>query len=254
MSLSLFEGDVHSGKANTHIVANNNFILTGLSSFRHAEPCQRLSHRGFYQGLAQTLIGSFLSKDTISALLGTLCHLADAAQLSRRFDVVESVASFLRFSPLTNPLGNIGEYYGAMSLSRSTQGDVTAANTLFERVSFYAPSMYRAKAMLAIGTNSVAVGEHRIGQYAYREALRMTDLDHVFDPLTRYFANRMLAIIRSFEGDRRGALSDLEKLFPLARMASVEQPYAYYDYLNALSVELTEAGRLEEARNAGGAK
>jgi hypothetical protein len=39
-------------------------------------------------------------------------------------------------------------------------------------------------------------------------------------------------------------------MFPLARTASSLQPYAYYDYLNSLAVELCEAGRVEEARSA----
>jgi hypothetical protein len=57
----------------------------------------------------------------------------------------------------------------------------------------------------------------------------------------------MIAVVKATDGDHRGALADLEKMFPLVRMASAQQPYAYYDYLNTLAVELTEAGRLDEA-------
>jgi hypothetical protein len=51
-------------------------------------------------------------------------------------------------------------------------------------------------------------------------------------------------------GDHRGAVADLERMFPIARITSSLQPYAYYDYLNALAVELREVGRLEQARRA----
>ena len=78
----------------------------------------------------------------------------------------------------------------------------------------------------------------------------MLSRDRIFDPMTLYTASRMTAVMKSIEGDHRSALTDLEKMFPLVRMASLQQPYAYYDYLNTLAVELTEAGRLEEARNA----
>src|SRR5260370_633128 len=37
-------------------------------------------------------------------------------------------------------------------------------------------------------------------------------------------------------------------LFPLARVAGSLRPHTYFDYLNTLSVELAEAGRLEQAR------
>jgi hypothetical protein len=60
----------------------------------------------------------------------------------------------------------------------------------------------------------------------------------------------MSALVKALEGDHRGALVDLEKMFPLVRMANSQQPYAYYDYLNTLAVELCEARRLEEARRA----
>ena len=59
----------------------------------------------------------------------------------------------------------------------------------------------------------------------------------------------MTTVVKALEGDHRGALGDLEKMLPLVRIASASQPYAYYDYLNSLAVELGEVGRLEEAKN-----
>jgi hypothetical protein len=103
--------------------------------------------------------------------------------------------------------------------------------------------------MLALGTNSIAVSDHKSATNCYRE-LQMLSRDRIFDPMTLYIASRMTAVMKSIEGDHRGALTGLEKMFPLVRMASLQQSYAYYDYLNTLAVELTEAGRLAEARNA----
>jgi hypothetical protein len=59
-------------------------------------------------------------------------------------------------------------------------------------------------------------------------------------------AYRGFAIMRAIEGDHKSALSSLEELYPLARHSG---PLTYMDYLNSLAVELTGAGRVEEARN-----
>jgi hypothetical protein len=102
--------------------------------------------------------------------------------------------------------------------------------------------------MLGLGTNALAVGDRNGAMSFYREAMRIIALNRVCDPATLYFTSRMSAVVKALEGDHRGALADLEKIFPLVRMASSQQPYAYYDYLNTLAVELCEAGRVEEAR------
>jgi len=60
----------------------------------------------------------------------------------------------------------------------------------------------------------------------------------------------MLAVIKGTNGDHRGAVEHLEKMFPLVRLASSIQPYLYYDYLNGLAVELDEVGRHEQALRA----
>jgi hypothetical protein len=68
--------------------------------------------------------------------------------------------------------------------------------------------------------------------------------------VTSSLATRMIAVIRGMSGDHRGAVADLESIFPLARMAGSLQPHTYYDYLNSLAVELSEVGRLTQARRA----
>ncbi|MEK6286622.1 MAG: hypothetical protein AABO57_12855 [Acidobacteriota bacterium] len=104
--------------------------------------------------------------------------------------------------------------------------------------------------MLALGANSLAASDNRTATFFYREAMRIGARDDAFAPATLCFASWMTAVVKAMEGDHRGALADLESMFPLVRLASSVQPYAYYEYLNTLAVELTEAGRLEEARNA----
>jgi hypothetical protein len=81
----------------------------------------------------------------------------------------------------------------------------------------------------------------------YRDVIRSLRSDDVFDPVSFCVASRMSAVIRSLKGDHRGAIADLERLLPFARVAGAQQPHTYYDYLNNLAVEFGEVGRLKEA-------
>ena len=77
--------------------------------------------------------------------------------------------------------------------------------------------------------------------YFYTEAFKtqLTISDYIE-------ASTGVAIVKSFEGFHRSALTDLEKLIPILRYA---EPQVYYAVLNSYAVELDEAGRKDEARN-----
>jgi tetratricopeptide (TPR) repeat protein len=152
--------------------------------------------------------------------------------------------------PLSRELESVAQYYRALSLNRGGRGDITSAESLFEKAADSGSTLYKARAMAALGTNCLASGDANCAMSFYREVMAILARDRVPDPMTCYVATRMTAVIRGMNGDHRGALADLEKMFPLVRIASSQQPYAYYDYLNTLAVELCEAGRLEEARRA----
>jgi tetratricopeptide (TPR) repeat protein len=251
MTFSSLEGENHIGNASVNAIASSSFLNIDVSSFKRLiEFHNEVGHGRFYQEIAKSLNTIFSANEVISKVTTTLVLLADAAQMLREFDKVDGFARLIFGLPVSGQLENVGRYYQALSLSRSAGGDITRAGLLFEQVAEVACSQYRAKAMLALGTNSVAVGDRKTATSFYRDVTRILERDRVFDPMTLYTAARMTAVMKSIEGDHRGALVDLEKMFPLVRMASSQQPYAYYDYLNTLAVELTEAGRLEEARNA----
>jgi hypothetical protein len=143
-----------------------------------------------------------------------------------------------------------GDYYQALALNQGGRGDTTRAALFFERVADDASLHYRTRAVLALGTNALMNGDALTAVSLYREVNRILTAGHSFDPVTLCVATRMNAVIRGFEGDHHGAVADLERMFPLARMASTIQPQAYWDYMNTLAVELGEVGRLEQARRA----
>jgi hypothetical protein len=72
---------------------------------------------------------------------------------------------------------------------------------------------------------------------------------HWCDPHTIVTASQNIAVLKSIEGDHKGALSGLEKVFPLVQALGRIEPYKYHHYLNSLSVELIGVGRFEEANN-----
>ena len=250
MALSSLEGENHIGNASINAIANSSFPSIDVSSFKRLIVCHNeVVPARLYQAIAKRLITN-VSAYAVSNLATRLVSLADSAQVSRHFEIVDGLARLIFSLPVSFQLQDVGRYYQALSLSRSAGGDITRAGSLFEEVANLASSQYRAKAMLALGTNSVALGDHKTATSFYRSTTRILDRNRVFDPMTLYTAARMTAVMKSIEGDHRGALVDLEKMVPLVRVASSQQPYAYYDYLNTVAVELTHAARLDEAGNA----
>jgi tetratricopeptide (TPR) repeat protein len=230
--------------------ASSNLIFIDSSSLKRlAKPGRRVSHIELYQGIAQTLTTGFHTERILGDFATRLASIADHAYLHREFDVVGHVGQVLLKLP-AKPIKAVGQHYQALSLRKGGLGDSVGAATLLQQVADSAPLLYRARAMLALGAISHDAGDDRTAISFYREVARIETRNRVFDPMTSYTASRMTAVIRSRHGDHQGAVADLERMFPLARMASSHQSYAYYDYLNTLAVELGEVGRLEQARRA----
>ena len=251
MSLSPLEVENQIGSASMQTPASNNLVFTEFSSFKRSGGLgNRVKHARFYQGIARALSGGVHTNQTLADFGARLISVADHAYALRELDIVGCAGQLLSSLPVSRQSESVGHYYQALSLNRGGRGDTTRARALFEQVADRAPMQYRAKAMLALGTNSVMVGDHKTAMSLYREVMRILARDRIFDPVTLCVVGRMSAVLRGMGGNHRGALSDLEMLFQLARMAGSLRPYAYYDYLNNLAVELGEVGRLEEARNA----
>jgi tetratricopeptide (TPR) repeat protein len=120
---------------------------------------------------------------------------------------------------------------------------------LLEEVAEEAPIRYRARAVQYLGSIAHTTGDYKSALPLYMEACRIAASDNWCDPYTTITAQQNIAILKSIDGNHRGSLSDLDKLFPLVRALGKFEPYKHYHYLNSLAVELTEAGRLEEAQN-----
>jgi tetratricopeptide (TPR) repeat protein len=247
VTLLLFEGEKNNGSASKHAAVIADLIFTDSSSLRQlAELQKRARHVGLYKAIENALATALHEKQVTNDCINKLAFVADQAYAIRQFDVVGSVGQLLLEIPASHQ--GAGHYYRAINLNHKSLEDVAVAGCLFEQVADDSRSQYRHRAILALGTNFVRDGDHRAAMSLYRETLRLMTRDRIFDPATLYFANRMAAVIKGLEGDHEGAVADLERLFPFARMASSLQPYAYYDYLNAFAVELGEVERVDQAR------
>lgn len=249
MSLSPLEIEKHIGNASMQTAASSNLIFTNFSSFKRlAEVEKQISHAGLYQGIAQALIRTFNADRSLGDFATRLVAVADNAYLMRRSDVVGCVGELLLSLPLSRQLEYVAQYYRGLSLNRAGHGETARAGSLFELVADNASFQYRARAMLALGTTSLVADDHKTAASFYQEAMGLLERGRTFDPMILYTACRMTALIRGSNGDHQGAVANLEKMLPIVRMARSIQPFAYYDYLNALAVELSEVGRLEQAR------
>ncbi|HLG15044.1 MAG TPA: hypothetical protein VJH03_11160 [Blastocatellia bacterium] len=160
-------------------------------------------------------------------------------------DAVEEACQLIIGLPLSDRLKAIARYYQTESLL--TRGDYSAARHALERIVEEATPHYRARALQSIGATYTLSREADAALPFYLAAAK-TARD--VDAFIFAGSQKEMAIIRSFHGDHKQALTDLERLFPLVRALARLYPAFYYDYLNSLAVELGEVGRVTEAQSA----
>lgn len=228
--------------------ANSNLFVKGFSSFSQFRFTQvEIKQEGFYQQLASELARSVHGKQVFEELAQRLIVVADRAYAMRRMETVEHVCHVLMNLPMSHRYESIWQYYAGLCLVRQKQFD--NARKLFEYVVEKAPAQHRTKAIMSLGSVYFYNGDFQTALPIYIEAGKCAVSGNVLDPFAALTTNRMIAVLKSIDGNHRGALDDLEKLFPLAASVSRWNGPLFCDFLNSYSVELTEVGRLEEAAN-----
>jgi len=183
--------------------------------------------------------------ENLESLGWQLASIARQARTARQMDAVEEACQLIIGLPLSDRLKAIARYYQTESLL--TRGDYSAARHALERIVEEATPHYRARALQSIGATYTLSREADAALPFYLAAAK-TARD--VDAFIFAGSQKEMAIIRSFHGDHKQALTDLERLFPLVRALARLYPAFYYDYLNSLAVELGEVGRVTEANAA----
>jgi tetratricopeptide (TPR) repeat protein len=229
-----------------HAAANTNLFFTDVFSFKGLRDRYIIHRAEVRPQIVVEIAKSLYQQNALLRAADRFCQIADNAYAFRRMDVVEELGEILINAPLPRQYESIGQYYQALSICRKL--GVVESRPLFERVIDEAPLAYRARAMVSLGTTFVQTGDLQAAKELYADALRASR-NNWADSQTIVLSHKMTAVAKSIDGDQRGALEDLERLLPLARMVGTTSPQVLYDYLNGYAVELCEANRLQEANN-----
>jgi tetratricopeptide (TPR) repeat protein len=227
--------------------ASSSFLID-TSSLKRLTGIQTTSTYGdLYQQLFSGLRKGIYTKYSLLEFAKHIVRIADCAYTVRQTEVIEQAGDVLLHLPIPCLYRKVGEYYKGIAMRQ--QGNVAQARTMLERVAEYAPLAYRARAVQYLGSIAHTTGDYQSALPLYVEASRIAASGNWCDPHTTATAQQNVAILKSIDGDHRGALADLENLYPLVRALGTAEPYKQYHYLNSLSVELSVAGRYEEAGN-----
>lgn len=201
-----------------------------------------------FQRVATKLVKDLHASQALVSLGDRLLALAEQGCAFRRLDFVKRICLALLCLPLDANYHSGALYYYALCEKR--QGDLDTAHAIFERLADEATYRFRAKAFSSLAALAMGKGDYQTSLGHYCEYARIITLDKRSTLADVVEGHRALAVMKSLDGDHRGSLNYLEKVLPLAQAVRPVRPHTYYDFLNSLAVELSETGRIEEARNA----
>lgn len=226
----------------------NSLALIDFFSFKRvAEMQSAISHGEFYQYIVSELTKGICTRQVFADLGNRLIDFAEYAYALRRMDIVEMASQFLLNLPLDSEYQSVGSYYGVLCVYQ--KGRFAEARGLLERLAQELPPKFRAKALVAMSATFYRSNDFQSYLSLCLEAGRATACNNFYDPQIAITVQRNIALYKSIDGNHRGALADLENMFPLVNAVSRWQPYLFYEHLNSFAVELGEVGRLKEARN-----
>jgi tetratricopeptide (TPR) repeat protein len=174
--------------------------------------------------------------------------LGERAHGFRDADALERIGQGILELPLGAQASSVGNYYTALSINRRGQQAYPEANKLLAQVAENAPATFRAKAMVALGTNLNIGGDRDGAMSAFTEAGKLAGRCGygglhpvcILGIEDAFFDNR--------NGDHQSALAVLRRLSPLINSISGQYPALLHFYYNNLAVELAKTGHHEEAK------
>ena len=241
------DAEYRNGSASVHIAANQIFFPIGSSSSgSFVEMLKTVRHSELYQQLVSALVKGTQSEQLLFRVGTALADAAEHAYALRWMTEVEEVSKQLLTLP--DPYHSIGKYYHGLYIKRLGQFD--EARRLFESIATAGPARFRPRAIASAAAVAFDSGALHLALSLFVDACRAATSRALWNPPAALKALRMVAVVKSKDGDHRGALGHLEGMFPLVRSIASGRPYLFFDHLNSLAVELMAVGRLGEAANA----
>jgi len=221
-------------------------FLTGCSSKAGLADSEILVSRG---GLLRRVVANRLaetvhSQESFVKLTNKLVRFAEQALVMRDVETLDEVSHILMNLPV-HAARQIGRYYYALAIYR--MGQRGAADALLKKIADKGPITYRAQAIQALGAHHHASGQLEEALRFQLEALRAASDPSARGLQTALFARWEISIIKSLDGDHKGALSDLKSLSPIVSLLAKQKPFYLYAFHVDLAVDLGELGRIDEA-------
>ncbi len=229
--------------------AMTNRFLTGCSSkVELADPEIVVSHSELLRHLvASHLAQTVHSQELFVRLTNELIRFAEQAYVMRDVEALDDVSHTLMNLPV-DAARQIGRYYYSLAIYRRGQRD--EADALLEKIADEGPITYRARAIQTLGANHHASGQLDEALRFQLEVLRVASDENAHGLQPTLMAGFEISIIKSLEGDHRGAMSGLRSLSPLVDLVARQKPFYFYLYCSELAIELGELGHIAEAHAA----
>ncbi|HEY6330098.1 MAG TPA: hypothetical protein VI756_12235, partial [Blastocatellia bacterium] len=188
------------------------------------------------------------SKTSVShPWLARCVEMGERAHSLRDAEALRRVGQAIRSLPLGSKLTSIANYYTALSINRRGLDAYPEANRLLVEVVNDGPPTFRAKAMLALGTNLKIGGDRDTAASLFTEARNLAGRCGSGGVHPACILELHRSVLCNEDGDHQGALAVLRGLRPLMQSISSQYPPLLHFYYNDLAVELLETGRIEEA-------
>ena len=218
-------------------------IIDGISSQSISGLSKTASFAELYQGGRVRLVVEAITKEAALSQTQRLILIADQAYGYRRLDIAEKASGLISELPLVVGSEYISNYYGALKLKR--EGQIELAEKKLNEIVEKGPLQFQARALSTLG--AIIQNNNYEESLPFRlEALRIASR-YQCDPLIQIEAQRAIAIYKSLIGNQQGAISDLQKLWPMANTVSQEYPFLLPSILNSFAVILLETGYVQEA-------
>lgn len=186
---------------------------------------------------------SVCSQSSIDQIGLELIRTSSELRLAQQLNELETVSRVLIDLPFSPSIQKIGRLFNANS--HILRGNPSSALAQIEPVVDRLPAGYRARGLLCIAGAYKLLGNAGLSTECANEAAKAAIVHK--DQLTLVQSIWAISIASAIEGDHKTSLSRLESLFPRVQALSVQYPADFLNYLNSLSVELAEAGRIGEA-------
>jgi tetratricopeptide (TPR) repeat protein len=232
------------GRARVKKRVMNNFFISDLDALRLRRP-----HSAAAKVIPPLTAAAFIDSAILAGHDRLLKYIAlgERAHGFRDADALERIGQGILELPLGAQASSVGNYYTALSINRRGPDAYPEANKLLADVVKSAPAAFRAKAMVALGTNLGQRGDRDAARSAFSEARQLAARCGYWGLQPACVIEIQDAVLDYRDGNHRSALGVLRRLSPLIHSISLQYPALLHSYYNNFAIALTKTGQPEEA-------